>query len=187
MKFKVQKNILINAIQIVQNVISTKAALPILLAVGAVHHHLVKKALRTQIGIILETGEPREVHHFALLFGYGADCINPYLAYESVEYLIKEGVLNLDLKSAIKNYHKAVYAGILKILSKMGISTLQSYRGAQIFEALGLAQDVINKCFCGSVSRIGGVGLKGVAKETLARHHEAYSGRVSASSFFVAV
>ena len=161
----------------------SKAALPILMAVGAVHHHLVKKALRTQIGIILETGEPREVHHFALLFGYGADCINPYLAYESVEYLIKEGVLNLDVKSAIKNYHKAVYAGLLKILSKMGISTLQSYRGAQIFEALGLAQDVINKCFCGTVSRIGGVGLKGVAKETLARHHEAYFGRISASSF----
>ena len=161
----------------------SKAALPILLAVGAVHHHLVKKALRTQIGIILETGEPREVHHFALLFGYGADCINPYLAYESVEYLIKEGVLNLDVKTGLKNYHKAVYAGILKILSKMGISTLQSYRGAQIFEALGLAQDVINKCFCGTVSRIGGIGLKGVTKETLARHHEAYSGRVSASSF----
>ncbi|MCX5710630.1 MAG: glutamate synthase large subunit, partial [Candidatus Omnitrophica bacterium] len=154
------------------------AAIPALIAVGCVHHHLVKKALRTQIGIILETGEPREVHHFALLFGYGADCINPYLAYESVNFIIKEKLLDLDQKSALKHYHKAVNSGILKILSKMGISTLQSYRGAQIFEALGLGADVIDKCFCGTPSRIGGLSLKNIAQETLNRHKMAFPDKI---------
>jgi glutamate synthase domain-containing protein 2/glutamate synthase domain-containing protein 1/glutamate synthase domain-containing protein 3 len=153
------------------------AALPALLAMGAVHHHLVRKALRTQIGIIVESGEPREVHHFALLFGYGADCINPYLAYEAIRYLINEGDLKLDYKSALKNYKKALNKGILKILSKMGISTLQSYRGAQIFEALGLDEEVIDKCFAGTVSRIGGVDLEVIAKETILRHNQAYPER----------
>jgi glutamate synthase domain-containing protein 2/glutamate synthase domain-containing protein 1/glutamate synthase domain-containing protein 3 len=153
-----------------------KAAIPVLLATGAVHHFLVRKALRTQIGIIVESAEPREVHHFALLFGYGADCINPYLAYEALRYLIKEGQLTLHFKTALGNYIKAVDKGILKILSKMGISTLQSYRGAQIFEALGLNEEVIDKCFAGTVSRIGGVGLKEIAEETIMRHKEAFAG-----------
>ena len=151
-----------------------RAALPALLAVGAVHHYLVKKALRTQIGIILETAEPREVHHFALLFGYGADCINPYLAYQSIAYLISEGQLNPDYAKALHNYRHAIDTGILKILSKMGISTLQSYRGAQIFEALGVAGEVIDKCFCGTVSRIGGVGFNEIRGESLLRHKEAF-------------
>ena len=150
------------------------AALPALLATGAVHHHLVKKALRTQIGIIVESAEPREVHHFALLFGYGADCINPYLAYEAVRYIIDEDGLDLSVREALNNYIKAANKGILKILSKMGISTLQSYRGAQIFEALGLSEEVIDKCFAGTVSRIGGASFDIIQKECILRHEDAY-------------
>ncbi|MDD4981065.1 MAG: glutamate synthase large subunit [Candidatus Omnitrophica bacterium] len=153
------------------------AALPSLLATAAVHHYLVKKALRTQIGILVESAEPREVHHFALLFGYGADCINPYLAYQAVGLLVKEKELSLDLEIATHNYIKAVDKGIAKILSKMGISTLQSYRGAQIFEALGLRQDVIDAYFSGTASRIGGAGLKVIAEEKILRHQQAYAER----------
>lgn len=149
-------------------------SLPALLAVGAVHHHLVRKAMRTRIGIILESAEPREVHHFALLFGYGADCINPYLAFESLRFLIEDGDLQLDYKSAFKNYRKAVNKGLLKILSKMGISTLNSYRGAQIFEALGLADEVIDRCFAGTVSRIGGATFRTLKEETILRYREAF-------------
>ncbi|MCK4851727.1 MAG: glutamate synthase large subunit [Candidatus Omnitrophica bacterium] len=150
------------------------AALPVLLATSAVHHHLVRNGMRTQIGIMVESAEPREVHHFALLFGYGADCVNPYLAYKAVEYHVKEGQVRLDTETALKNYKKAVDKGILKILSKMGISTLRSYRGAQIFEALGLNEDVVERYFTGTVSRIGGAGLDVIAKETVSRHKEAY-------------
>ncbi|MEK6727809.1 MAG: glutamate synthase large subunit [Candidatus Omnitrophota bacterium] len=150
------------------------ATLPALLAVACVHHYLVRKALRTQISIILETAEPREVHHFGCLFGYGADCINPYLAYEAVKMLIEDGQVILDLDRALHNYIKAVDKGILKILSKMGISTLQSYRGAQIFEALGLSPEVIDKYFTGTVSRIGGATLDVIAKETIIRHNNAF-------------
>ena len=153
------------------------AALPMLLASSAVHQYLVREFLRTRIGIILETGEPREVHHFALLFGYGADCVNPYLAFEAVKILREEEKLNLDEAHALKHYIKAVDKGILKILSKMGISTLQSYRGAQIFEALGLGQEVIERCFAGTVSRISGAGLEQVAEEALLRHKEAFFGQ----------
>jgi glutamate synthase domain-containing protein 2/glutamate synthase domain-containing protein 1/glutamate synthase domain-containing protein 3 len=152
------------------------AAIPSLLATAAVHHHLVSHALRNQIGIIVESAEPKEVHHFALLFGYGADCINPYLAFEAVKQVSLEEKLNLNPNEAISHYIKAVEKGILKILSKMGISTLQSYRGAQIFEALGLAQEVIDKYFSGTVSRVGGVGLDTIAQETLSRHQEAFYG-----------
>ncbi len=147
-------------------------ALPALLACGAVHQHLIKKALRTKVGLILESAEPREVHHFALLFGYGIDLINPYLAYEAISYLAAEEELYLDEKSAINNYRKAIEKGIKKILSKMGISTLNSYRGAQIFEALGLADEVIERCFRGTVSRIGGVGFNIIAQETLMRYQD---------------
>ncbi|MCG2714162.1 MAG: glutamate synthase large subunit [Candidatus Omnitrophica bacterium] len=149
-------------------------ALPALLAVGTVHHYLAQQALRTRVGIIVESAEPRETHHFALLFGYGADCINPYLAYAAVEYLVWEKELLLDMGKALKNYREAIEKGILKIISKMGISTLQSYRGAQIFEALGLNERVIEKCFCGTVSRIGGIGFEVIAQEAILRHQEAY-------------
>ncbi len=160
-----------------------KAALPALLSVGAVHHYLVKKALRTQISIILESAQPREVHHFALLFGYGVDCINPYLAYQAIEYLIKEGELKTDLKTSIYNFVKAVDKGIQKVLSKMGISTLQSYRGAQIFEALGLSEEVIDSCFCGTVSRIGGVTFDTIREETLLMHKQAFLERQSSGVY----
>jgi len=149
-------------------------ALPALLAVGAVHHYLVQQALRTRVGIIVESAEPRETHHLALLFGYGADCINPYLAYAAVEYLVQEKELPEDAPRALKNYRNAVEKGTLKILSKMGISTLQSYRGAQIFEALGLNEEVIERCFCGTVSRISGIGFEIIAQETILRHREAF-------------
>ncbi|MFH0764335.1 MAG: glutamate synthase large subunit [Candidatus Omnitrophota bacterium] len=152
-------------------------ALPALLAASAVHHYLVRKTIRSQVAILVESAEPREVHHFALLFGYGADCINPYLAYETVEYLIKEEEIGLEPRKAIANYKKALMDGILKILSKMGISTLRSYRGAQIFEALGLDDELIDKYFTGTVSRIGGVGIDGIADETIKRHGYAYPER----------
>lgn len=151
-----------------------KAALPALLSVGAVHHHLVRKGLRAQAGLIIESAEPREVHHFALLFGFGADCVNPYLAFEAIIHLIGEKQIDQHPEIAIINYRKAVHKGVLKVLSKMGISTLQSYRGAQIFEALGLADDIIERCFTGTVSRIGGATLEDIKKETITRHEAAY-------------
>jgi Glutamate synthase domain 2 len=150
------------------------AAIPSLLALGAVHQHLVKNALRTRIAIMIESAEPREVHHFALLFGYGADCVNPYLVYEIIGQMIKEGDLDMVPATAQHNYIKALEKGILKVLSRMGISTLQSYRGAQIFEALGLNHSVIEKCFTGTPSRIGGIGLETIAAETIKRNDEAY-------------
>ncbi|MDD5501461.1 MAG: glutamate synthase large subunit [Candidatus Omnitrophica bacterium] len=154
-------------------------ALPALLAVSAVHQYLIKKTLRLQVALIVESAEPKEVHHFALLFGYGVDCINPYLAYEAVKHLVAEGEVKLDINAALQNYRKALSDGILKILSKMGISTLRSYRGAQIFEALGLSREFVEKYFTGTVSRIGGVGLEGVIEETILRHNEAYAEGVS--------
>ncbi|MDD5614267.1 MAG: glutamate synthase large subunit, partial [Candidatus Omnitrophica bacterium] len=152
-----------------------RIALPALLAVSAVHQYLVRKNIRSQVAIIAESGEPREVHHFALLFGYGADCIYPYLAYETIEHLVQNRDISLKLNYALKNYNKALTDGILKILSKMGISTLRSYRGAQIFEALGLNSELIESYFTGTASRIGGLGLKEIAAETIARHREAFS------------
>ncbi len=151
------------------------AAIPSLLATGAVHHALIKSEQRTQVNILLECADAKEVQHFALLLGYGADCINPYLAFETIKYLIKEGEIKTNPNDAISNYKKAINKGILKILSKMGISTLQSYRGAQIFEALGLGQEVIDKCFAGTTSRIGGVDLLTLGKEVILRHKEAFS------------
>lgn len=162
------------------------SSLPALLAVGALHHRLVKKSLRNQIGIILESGEPREVHHFALLFGYGADCVNPYLAYEAVKHIVKENGLSLDFAKAVYNYIHAVEEGILKILSKMGISTLQSYRGAQIFEALGLGDEVIEKCFAGTASRINGADFDVIKEETLERHRDAYPERTTGPVYLAA-
>jgi len=150
------------------------ASLPSLLAVSALHHYLVRRSLRTQISIVLESAEPREVNHFALLFAYGVDCVNPYLAFRAVETLVRDKEIDLNPEKAKHNYIKAADKGILKILSKMGISTLQSYRGAQIFEAIGLNQNVIDNYFSGTTSRINGVSLDVIAKETIMRHQEAF-------------
>lgn len=150
------------------------APIPALVVVGAVHHHLVKKSMRVKTDLILETGEPREVHHFALLFSYGADCVNPYLAFEAVRHAVKDFGVAIDEDKAVTNYIKAVKKGLFKVFSKMGISTLQGYRGAQIFEALGVGQDVIERCFAGTVSRIGGITFDTIAEETLMRHETAY-------------
>jgi len=154
------------------------AALPTLLATGVLHQHLVRNSARTQISIIVESAEPREVHHFALLFGFGAECVNPYLAYEIINNLIKEKEISSTVDEAHNNFQNAINKGILKILSKMGISTLHSYRGAQIFEAIGLGNDVINKCFTGTPSRIGGAGFDILAEETLMFHKEAYPNQI---------
>ncbi len=160
-----------------QGVDKHSAALPSLLAVSAVHQYLVRKGLRTQISLILESAEPREVHHFALLFGYGADCVNPYLAFGAVESLVEDKEVVHTVDKAIHNYIKAIDKGILKVLSKMGISTLQSYRGAQIFEAVGLNQEVIENYFTGTASRVNGASLGIIAQEVILRHSNAFSER----------
>jgi len=143
-----------------------------LLAVGAVHHHLVKQAKRTRIGLAIETGEAREVHHHCLLIGYGADAINPYLAFESLWQERRDGLMDpsLDDDKVVAAYRKGVGKGMLKVMAKMGISTLQSYKGAQIFEALGLKDEVIDTCFVGTASRIQGVSLDVIAEEAMRRH-----------------
>jgi glutamate synthase domain-containing protein 2/glutamate synthase domain-containing protein 1/glutamate synthase domain-containing protein 3 len=161
-----------------------KAAIPALLAASAVHHHLVMLEKRTSVGLIVESAEPREVHHFAVLFGYGADAVNPYLAYEVLGMMAAEKEINVDAETAVYNYRKALGEGILKILSKMGISTLRSYKGAQIFEALGVSEEVTDKYFTGTVSRIGGVTLDGILEETLMKHSDAYS-REGADKLFL--
>ncbi|MDX1984376.1 MAG: glutamate synthase large subunit [Bryobacteraceae bacterium] len=143
------------------------APIPSLLALSAVHHHLIREGTRTQVALIVESGEPREVMHFALLIGYGASAVNPYLAIETLEDMQRRGQLppGMTFETALKNYKKAVNKGLLKVFSKMGISTLQSYRGAQIFEAIGLNQSLVDKYFTGTPSRIEGVGLDVLAKE----------------------
>jgi glutamate synthase (NADPH) large chain len=154
------------------------AAIPALLAVAGVHHHLIRQGTRTQVGLVLETGEPREVHHFALLLGYGAAAINPYLAFETLRDMVVQGQLTgVDYERAKKNYVKAVTKGVVKVISKMGISTIQSYCGAQIFEAIGLNQDLIDKYFTGTPSRISGIGIDVIAKESKMRHDHAFPDR----------
>jgi glutamate synthase (ferredoxin) len=154
------------------------APIPALLALSGLHHHLIRQGTRTRVGLVLESGEPREVHHFALLIGYGCSAINPYLAFESLDDLIHEGLLpGLDHKTAVKKYIKAVVKGVVKTMAKMGISTIQSYRGAQIFEAIGLNHNVIDRYFTWTVSRVEGVGMDVLAEEALARHHRAFSDR----------
>jgi glutamate synthase (NADPH/NADH) large chain len=150
------------------------APIPSLLAVAAVHHHLIKVKKRMQVGIIVETGEAREITHFALLLGYGASVINPYLAFAAIDHMVKEGKIELEYKVARKNYIKAVDKGLLKIFSKMGISTLRSYHGAQIFEAIGVSEKVIEKYFTGTTTKIGGVGTEEICKEACLFHEDAY-------------
>ncbi len=150
------------------------APIPSLMAVSAVHHYLIKKRKRMQIDIVVESAEPREVMHFALLFGYGASIINPYMSLAVIDKLIKDKAIQLDYQKAQENYVNAVNKGILKIMSKMGISTLRSYRSAQIFEAVGIHSDVINKYFAGTVSRIGGIGMNEIAEEVLIPHRKAF-------------
>ena len=148
--------------------------IPSLLAVSAVHQHLVKTKKRTSLAIVLESGEPREVHHFATLLGYGACAVNPYLALETIRHQVNCGLLDKDYYAAVEDYNAAVLHGIVKIASKMGISTIQSYQGAQIFEALGIAPEVIDRYFTNTVSRVGGITLEDIAKEADALHTKAF-------------
>jgi glutamate synthase (NADPH/NADH) large chain len=160
----------------------TLAPIPSLLLVSAVHHHLLREGKRTKVGLVVETGDAREVHHMALLTGYGAGAINPYLAFESIEDLISQdlyGLGEMDPHKAIKSYIKAAGKGVLKVMSKMGISAVTSYRGAQVFEAIGLNQDMVDEFFTGTVSRIDGVGLDEIAEEVARRHTRAYAPRPS--------
>jgi glutamate synthase (ferredoxin) len=154
------------------------APIPALLAVSGLHHHLIRQGTRTRVGLVLESGEPREVHHFAVLLGYGCGAINPYLAFTTIEEMINQGILlDVDYHKACKNYIKAVTKGTIKIASKIGISTLQSYRGAQIFEAIGLNQSVIKRYFTWTASRIEGADLEAIARETILRHSHAFPDR----------
>jgi glutamate synthase (NADPH/NADH) large chain len=150
------------------------APIPSLLATAAVHHHLIREGTRTRIGLVLETGEPREVHHFALLVGYGASAVNPYLAFETIHDQVKLGLIPGPAEAAEKKYVKAVNKGIVKVCSKMGISTIQSYHGAQVFEAVGLNQDFIDEYFTWTATRVGGVGIDVVAKEARLRNERGY-------------
>ena len=151
------------------------APIPALLAVSGLHHHLIREGTRTQVGLVLESGEPREVHHFSLLISYGCSAINPYLAFETLDDMIREGLLpDIDHQKACKNYVKAAVKGVVKVCSKMGISTIQSYQGAQIFEAVGLSKHVVRKYFTGTPSRVEGVGLDGLAREVQTRHQHAF-------------
>ncbi len=154
------------------------APIPSLLAVAGLHHYLIREGLRTRVSIVLETGEAREVHHFALLIGYGCSAINPYVAFETIDDMIREGgLVGIDHKKACQNFVKAGSKGVVKVMSKMGISAIQSYRGAQVFEALGLRQDVIDHYFTWTPSRVGGIGLDVIAQEVLMRHRAAYPDR----------
>ncbi|RUT30601.1 glutamate synthase large subunit [Paenibacillus zeisoli] len=153
-----------------------QAAIPSLLAVSSLHHYLIRKETRTKVSILLESGEPREVHHFALLLGYGVSAVNPYLAFETLDDMISQGMLRgISHEKAVKNFIKAATKGVVKTLSKMGISTIQSYRGAQIFEAVGLNQEFVDRYFTWTPSRIGGIGLEEVAIETIAQHYRAFN------------
>jgi len=157
---------------------SKLAPIPALLLVGAVHHHLLAQRTRTRVGLVVETGEAREVHHFALLLGYGAAAINPYLAFDTIADLIDHDLLvGVTARQARRNYVKASSKGVLKIMSKMGISTVASYIGAQVFEAIGLSSEVVDRYFTGTVSRIGGIGTEEIAGEVLARHRVAWPDR----------
>jgi glutamate synthase (ferredoxin) len=154
------------------------APIPALLAVSGLHHFLIREGLRTSVSLVLETGEAREIHHFSLLIGYGCSAINPYLAFETIDSMIREGLLtNIDHKTACKNFVKAATKGVVKVMSKMGISAVQSYHGAQVFEAVGLRQDLIDEYFTWTASRVGGIGIDVIGRETLMRHRAAFPQR----------
>ena len=158
-----------------RGVSATLAPIPALLAVAGLHHHLIRSGTRTKIGLILESGEPREVHHFSVLIGYGCTAINPYLAYETIADLMREKLLaETDHKVAVKKFIKAAVKGVVKTMAKMGISTIQSYHGAQIFEAIGINTEVVNKYFTWTPSRIQGISLEVIGEEALARHARAF-------------
>ena len=152
------------------------APIPMLLATAAVHHHLIREKTRTQVGLIVETGEAREVHHFALLLGYGAAAINPYLAFDTIERMVELRGARRSPTSTTPSptTSRPSGKGILKVMSKMGISTVASYTGAQIFEAIGLGRELVDEYFTGTVSRLGGIGLDEVAEEVRLRHARAY-------------
>ncbi len=161
-----------------RNINETNAAIPALLATSTIHHHLIREGKRTRCGLVIESGEPREVHHFALLFTYGAGAINPYLAFETLTSLHDSGRINVNDKDTVSdNYIKAIGKGLLKIMSKMGISTLHSYRGSQIVECLGIKEDVVDKYFTGTPSRIGGADLGIIAEEAKMRHEKGFPPR----------
>lgn len=158
----------------------THAPIPALLACAGLHHHLIRAGTRTQVGLVVESGEPREVHHFALLIGYGAGAIYPYLAFETVNDMIARGMLKgTSPQRAEENLVSALVKGVVKVMSKMGVSTIDGYRGAQIFEALGLSQEVVDRYFTWTASRIGGIGMDVIAAETLSRHAQAFANRSS--------
>ena len=151
------------------------APIPSLLLTSAVHHHLIREKTRTKVGLVVESGEVREVHHVALLIGFGAAAVNPYLAMETAEDLVRQGVITgLTPEKAVRNLIKSLGKGVLKVMSKMGVSTIASYTGAQIFEAIGLSKEVVDEYFVGLTSRLGGVGIEILASETIKRHHIAY-------------
>ena len=151
------------------------APIPALLASSGLHHHLIRSGTRTRVGLVLESGEPREVHHFCLLIGYGVQAINPYLAYECLNDMISEGMLkDITYYDAVKGYIKAVVKGVVKVMAKMGISTIKSYCGAQIFEAVGFGQELVDKYFTWTPSRIGGIGLEEIVREAQQQHEKAF-------------
>jgi glutamate synthase (NADPH/NADH) large chain len=151
------------------------APIPSLLLTSAVHHHLIREKTRTRVGLVVEAGDAREVHHIALLVGFGAAAVNPYLGMETIEDLIRDGAIpGVDAEKAVGNYIKALGKGVLKVMSKMGVSTIASYTGAQLFEALGLSQELVDEYFTGTTSRLGGIGLDVIAEEVAARHRRAY-------------
>jgi len=154
-----------------------RVAVPSLLAVGGVHHHLIREGLRTRTGLVLESGQPCAVHHFCTLIGYGAGAVNPYLAYRSIEEMIEEGLIHMELDEAVETYVDALEYSLQKVMSKMGISTLESYKGAQIFEAVGLDSDFVNEYFYGTTARTEGVGLSEVEADLLERHEDAFQPR----------
>ncbi|MGW8188608.1 MAG: glutamate synthase-related protein, partial [Desulfobacterales bacterium] len=150
--------------------------IPALLAVSGLHHHLIRKGTRMKVGIVLESGEPREEHHFSTLVGYGASAINPYLVYETLDHMIQTGLLSdIDYDQSVSNYNNAAVKGVVKVMSKMGISTIQSYCGAQIFEALGLDLGVVDKYFTWTPSRMDGIGLDDIAREAATRHEQVFA------------
>ena len=143
----------------------------------AVHHHLLRSGTRTRVGLVLESGEPREVHHVATLIGYGASAVNPYLAFETIDDLVRSGMIDGPAEAAERRFVKAITKGVVKVASKMGISAISAYHGAQVFEAIGLSQDFVDEYFTGTPSRIGGIGIDLVADEVRRRHDRAYPGR----------